>query len=51
MQRVSAGENGELFEGVDHRRGIAHHRLPRHQAGEADSDGNVEHGADEQAWR
>jgi len=45
---VSAGKNGELLECVDHGSGIAHHRLPGHQSGEADGDRNIEHGAYDQ---
>ena len=45
---MAAGQDGELLERVDDRRGVAHHRLPGHQSGEADGDGNIEHGADDQ---
>ena len=45
---MAAGKEGELLERVDDRSGVAHHRLPGHQAGEADGDGHVEHRADDQ---
>ena len=38
----------EFFEGIDDGRGIAHHRLPGHEAGEADGDGDVKDGADDE---
>jgi hypothetical protein len=45
---MAAGKDGELLERVDHRSGVAHHRLPGHQAGEADGHGHIEHRADNQ---
>ena len=48
MKRMAAGQQRELLERVDDGRRVADHRLPRHEAGEADGDGDIEHGADDQ---
>ncbi len=45
---MAAGQQGKLLERVHHRRGVAHHGMPGNQAGEADGDGDIEHGADDQ---
>src|ERR1035437_5670123 len=48
LQVSCAGQQGEPLEGVDHRGGVAHHRLPGHNAAENDGYRAVEHGASHQ---
>ncbi len=45
---AAAGQQREPLERVDHRRGVAHHRLPGHNAAEHDGHRAVEHGAGHQ---
>lgn len=48
VERAAAGENGELLEGVDDGRGVAHHGPPGNEAGETDGDSDIEHRADDE---
>src|ERR1700761_7197681 len=45
---MTAGLDGELFEGVDDRSGVADHRLPRNEPGQADGYRYIKDGADDQ---
>jgi hypothetical protein len=45
---MAAGQERELLERVDDGSGVADHGLPGNETGEADGDGDVEHGADDQ---
>jgi len=49
VQRVAAGHEGEFFKGVYYGCGVVDHRLPRHEAGEADGDSQVEHGTNDES--
>ena len=49
LEAAGTGHEGEFFEGVDNGGGVAHDRLPGHDAAEHDGDRAVEDGAGQQS--
>ena len=48
MERMAAGQKREFLERVHDRCGVAHHGLPGNESREANGDGNIKHGADDE---